>query len=333
VPAPTSRRRPARRFLTVLLGLALAGAVAPAAVGAEPRPQPVRTAPGAPKAPAHPAPRSAAPAAAQGAAVTELRYASQAGDWVGKGTSGVVSGPTAQFRVFGDATNLNVMIDDADESWDISISAPRTEQLHPGVYRDAERAPFRTGRAPGLDVTHDASGCNEIWGEFAIDQIATGPDGRVDLLEATFTQHCEDPDAPVLTGTLRLSAPPLGFAWASDPGDFVGGGASGAHRGADSLFFLDGSLTSGADFRVDGLRRWWSVDLEPAEGGKLAVGTFEGGVHVSGTGRGCNTTTGSFTITALDADPDGNLTALAATFVQHCEGSRPALRGELHFGA
>jgi hypothetical protein len=51
---------------------------------------------------------------------------------------------------------------------------------------------------------------------------------------------------------------------------------------------------------------------------------------VDGNGRGCNTLTGSFTISNVVFGPFGYVQTLDATFEQHCEGSEPALRGEVH---
>ena len=63
---------------------------------------------------------------------------------------------------------------------------------------------------------------------------------------------------------------------------------------------------------------------------KKALPTHKG-LSVFGDGRGCNTLTGSFTILGISSDAAGNVTALAATFEQHCEGAAPALRGTIHF--
>ena len=72
--------------------------------------------------------------------------------------------------VSGTAGFLTVSVTSGAEWWHIDLAAPRGETLRPGVYHDAERAAFRTGRAPGLDVSGDGRGCNEVYGEFAVDQ-------------------------------------------------------------------------------------------------------------------------------------------------------------------
>ena len=50
---------------------------------------------------------------------------------------------------------------------------------------------------------------------------------------------------------------------------------------------------------------------------------------LSGHGRGCNTLTGSFSITELTFDGDGRLESLLLSFVQHCEGGVPAAYGTI----
>ena len=64
------------------------------------------------------------------------------------------------------------------------------------------------------------------------------------------------------------------------------------------------------------------------------------GLSVTGDGRGCNTNTGQFEVTALEFDciPDStttqlHLTHFAATFEQHCEGGRPFARGSIVYTA
>ncbi|HYC88040.1 MAG TPA: hypothetical protein VEO54_02415 [Thermoanaerobaculia bacterium] len=64
------------------------------------------------------------------------------------------------------------------------------------------------------------------------------------------------------------------------------------------------------------------------------------GLSVTGDGRGCNTITGRFEVTAFEFDciPDTtttqlHLTHFAGTFEQHCEGGRPFARGSIIYNA
>ena len=87
---------------------------------------------------------------------------------------------------------------------------------------------------------------------------------------------------------------------------------------------------------------WWHVDLAAPAGETLAAKTYASatrypfqdpsspGLSVGGDGRGCNTLTGSFTVSQVSFQTGGTIDSLDATFEQHCEGADPALRGELH---
>ena len=89
----------------------------------------------------------------------------------------------------------------------------------------------------------------------------------------------------------------------------------------------------------------WTVWLAAPRGQSLHPGTYVNatraafrtgpapGIDVFGDGRGCNNVYGSFTITKLTMDPQGNVLAFAATFEEHCEQpTAPALRGFVRVG-
>lgn len=56
------------------------------------------------------------------------------------------------------------------------------------------------------------------------------------------------------------------------------------------------------------------------------------GMAVNGNARSCNTVSGRFEIKELVLGGDGSVQRLLLTFEQHCDGSVPALRGEVSFG-
>ena len=58
------------------------------------------------------------------------------------------------------------------------------------------------------------------------------------------------------------------------------------------------------------------------------------GLSVDGHGRGCNTSTGSFTVNQGRFNAtDEALESIDLTFEQHCEGAKPAMRGRIAFGS
>ncbi|WP_159079117.1 hypothetical protein [Plantactinospora sp. BC1] len=287
---------------------------------------------------------AAAPAQAAPTSVTSYSFTSEAGDYIGGGQTRDYQAPSADIRLSGTAGYVTMRVDAGSEWWTIELAAPNGDVLRPGRYLDAERAAFRTGRSPGLDVSGTGRGCNRVYGSFWIDQIGTAADGTVTLLDARFTQHCESETAPRLQGTVKFAAYPLSYRFASDAGDYIGGGVTKSYTNATSVFGLRGTA-SGVSFSVSGQRDYWSVELYPPAGQTLRVGTYTDaqrypfnesghpGLSVSGNGRGCNTLTGEFTIREIAFDASGAVSALSATYVQHCEGGTPALRGTIRYFA
>lgn len=275
---------------------------------------------------------------------TSYTYSSAPGDYIGAGTCNSYSQPGATITMSGTSSNLTLNVSGGSDNWSINLAAPTGETLHPNTYYNAERAPFRTGRSPGLNVTGDGRGCNNVYGSFAINQIATDSSGNVSMLDATFTQNCESSTAAPLYGIVHFQMQALAYSFASDPGDYIGQGMTKSYAGATTIFGLSGT-TSDLTFTVSGQRDTWSARLVAPSGAQLVAGTTYNGatralspgsgpeLSVSGDGRGCNTLTGSFTINAIQADSSGAVTALNATFEQHCEGGTAALHGIIDYHA
>ncbi|WP_241269184.1 hypothetical protein [Streptomyces chrestomyceticus] len=204
-----------------------------------------------------------AAAAAGPTPVTSYTYTSVAGDYIGQGKAGTYREPTAKITLTGDAGAVRIRVQGTDDSWDVELAAPKGDQLRPGIYRDAERAAFRTGRSPGLDVGGNGRGCNEVYGQFSVDQIATDASGAVTLLDASYTQKCESATAQPLKGTVKYRALPLSYTYKSDAGDWVGQGKSVTHTGATSTFRLSDSYGGGVSFGVEGKREYWTAEFRP----------------------------------------------------------------------
>ena len=285
-------------------------------------------------------PATAATAAGSGYRVTEYRYRSEPGDYIGQGLTAVVSDPT-QISVSGDGRFVQAVAG----PWSLGFLAPSGEVLAPGVYAHAERAAFATGRSPGLEVTGESRGCNEVFGRFAVNQIQTDASGNVTALDVRFVQHCESLDAPALRGWLRYRVAPLSYSFTSDAGDYIGGGVNERYDGATTLFRSFEQYGGGIRVDVSGERDDWTIVLLPPAGTVLTEGIYldaqrapfadpgHPGLDVYGDGRGCNTLTGSFEILAIRFGDAGRVKRLHATFEQHCDGTTPALRGELRFHA
>ena len=128
----------------------------------------------------------------------------------------------------------------------------------------------------------------------------------------------------------------------SDPGDYIGQGQQYSYSTDANDVFSASDGGNGAHISVNAANGdWWYLDFAAPAGQQLAPGTYsdairypfqsEGpGLSVSGNGRGCNTLTGSFTVTEITFGPFQYLQSFAASFEQHCEGATSALRGTVH---
>ena len=130
----------------------------------------------------------------------------------------------------------------------------------------------------------------------------------------------------------------------SDSGDYIGQGASYTYTPQSGARLGGGGTETyawmGADYGDD----WWGATFQAPQGQILLPGkTYTGatrypfnsgnaGLDVSGSGRGCNTLTGQFTVHEATY-ANGYLTSFRISFEQHCEGMTPALRGELSWRA
>ena len=154
------------------------------------------------------APMAGAAAAAPAQAVMETEtyfsYASQSGDYIGQGRTGTLTAPT-EFAIGGTAGSVSFSADTGTEWWDVTLAAPRGQQLTSGVYENAARAPFNDTQ-PGLSVSSTGRGCNTTKGRFTVYAISADTAGRITSLDAEFTQFC-DGVAGALTGTVKYAAP------------------------------------------------------------------------------------------------------------------------------
>jgi len=130
----------------------------------------------------------------------------------------------------------------------------------------------------------------------------------------------------------------------SQPGDYIGGGARSLYASGDLTVWA--SLASGGSYFdgryiQGGYAHTWGVEISSPIGQALGVGSYAGaarfqttsipGLQVSGDGRGCNTVSGRFDVSALSFSPSGILLLFDATFEQHCEGRAPALFGRVRY--
>ena len=278
---------------------------------------------------------------------TSFDFSSPAGEYIGQGVNASYAPSTFKVSVSGTAADLTMNVSGTNNSgvyewWSARLAAPSGQTLHPGTFTGAERAAFRTGLAPGLDINGDGRGCNTLTGQFTIYQLKTDSAGNVVQIDAEAKQYCDN-STSALTAELRLNAKPMDLTLTSDAGDYVGQGISKTYDASTSTFGLQAYGASGINYTVSGLGDNWQAIITPPTGGQLTKGVTyatsrmadanNAGLDFFGDGRGCNTSTGSLTINNILRDANGNVTGLNATFVQHCEGATPALHGTIRYNA
>ena len=131
----------------------------------------------------------------------------------------------------------------------------------------------------------------------------------------------------------------------SDPGDYIGQGRTYLFTPTDGAFSGQTGNNNYVRIGFDGGTNWWSLTFQAANGAVLAPGIYEGatrwpfqsptapGLDVSGTGRGCNQSSGRFVVFEVVYGANGTVQRFAAEFEQHCEHVTPALRGSIRYNA
>lgn len=141
---------------------------------------------------------AAGPAAA--APPTVVMY-SDPGDYVGQGTARAYEGRD-EVRVTGGRRELTISVDGAGGNFDIELTPPAGRSLRKGSYRGAQRSSFRSRGRPGIDISGNGRGCNEVEGSFLVRRLETSS-GRVRRAVIGFEQHCEG-DVAALWGEIRI---------------------------------------------------------------------------------------------------------------------------------
>jgi uncharacterized repeat protein (TIGR01451 family) len=309
-----------------------------------------------------------APAGATPATGNYVYLQSDADDYVGHGATRTYTQANAVLTTSLSGAYLVATVT-GDDVWHGDFQGMNfLTQLQPGYYPGLQRYALSNPVTGGLDWHGDGVGCNTLTGWFAIDNI-TVTAGVLSAVDLRFEQHCEGATA-ALHGQIHWVAgdttapagpqnPPPAALWRapagatpasgnyvylqSDPGDFVGMGATVTYTQANSVLALTqsgvnlGVTITGDENWLGGFQGMNSISqLQPGYYAKPQTSEYSnavtGGLGWSGGGRGCDTVTGWFVIDSITWSA-GALASVDARFEQHCEGANAALHGQIHWVA
>ncbi|MEV7076354.1 hypothetical protein ACIQJT_26575 [Streptomyces sp. NPDC091972] len=114
-----------------------------------------------------------------------------------------------RMNVSGSSDNgvVTVSVDGANgDWWTLDLAAPSGKALTPGTYTGATRYPFNDAPEPGLSLSGNGRGCNQLTGTFTVSAVEFGPQGYVKKLDADFVQHCEG-GTPAARGEVHIENP------------------------------------------------------------------------------------------------------------------------------
>lgn len=149
-----------------------------------------------------------APAAARAGSETMVTMISESGDYIGGGQDRFYYPGNGSVGVQGNGGEVSFAVSGGNLGQDFTLefAAPPNESLAPGTYRNAQRASFREAGRPGIDISGDGRGCNEVTGSFVVKRIETDSSGAVTSAWIVYEQHCEGGIA-ALTGEVRYQVP------------------------------------------------------------------------------------------------------------------------------
>src|SRR4051812_49333148 len=104
---------------------------------------------------------------------------SDAGDYIGGGTPRLFTPANGQIATTAGDGSVSVSVSGgtSGDAYTLEFAAPPGQALVPGVYDGAQRASFRSGGHPGIDISGDGRGCNTDTGRFEVRDLARAADG------------------------------------------------------------------------------------------------------------------------------------------------------------
>jgi hypothetical protein len=133
-----------------------------------------------------------------------LYFLSDPRDYIGGGQSRLYTLAESDFTIRSTRQQIQVNVPGNMEFWTLFFRSASTGDLHAGIFNHAERAAFKAKDSPGLDVSGEGHGCNNLSGRFHILRLTWSAYGDVAAFDVVFEQHCEGM-VPALRGELWIA--------------------------------------------------------------------------------------------------------------------------------
>jgi hypothetical protein len=134
-----------------------------------------------------------------------ITMVSENGDWIGGGAERFFDDSNGALSVAdgGWAVDMQASGGTFGESFSFTFQAGGGRVLGRGWYPNARRAWFQASGRPGMDISGEGRGCNEIAGSFDVRDIAWSSTGALTRLWLLYEQHCEG-GTSALFGEIRI---------------------------------------------------------------------------------------------------------------------------------
>jgi len=153
---------------------------------------------------------TATPTPARGSGYTEsfVTMVGHRGDWISQGVSRYFHPGNGTVGAGWNRSTLFVQVHGGPygETFNFEFAVPEGQRLKVGDYERAQRAPFQEPGRPGIAISGEGRGCNEVSGRFTIKDIQLEDRGRVSRLWLTYQHNCEG-SGPPLIGEVRYRVP------------------------------------------------------------------------------------------------------------------------------
>lgn len=139
-------------------------------------------------------------------AATVLYLDSEPGDYIGQGQQQSLTDADGVFTISSNAVNhVGIRFSSASQRWSLDFAELEGERIEVDSYEEATRYPFQSPRKPGLSVSGNSRGCNQLTGRFTVHEAVYDSNGNLQQLASDFEQHCEG-GTPALRGAVRINS-------------------------------------------------------------------------------------------------------------------------------